>query len=142
MPIFFIWSLNRHVIERVLMAVLMGFGLSAAIAGAIKLYYIRTWKYGEEAVNETVSVYMWYRVEEMSLVASACAPFLKGPIEKILSQAGGPRFRFIPPSLKSFRSGGQQWTQSSGQGVSLGSVDHGSNGAKDKRQGKVHVEGV
>jgi len=105
-PIFFIWPLNRPVIERVLLCMLMGFGLCAATAGSFKLYYIRTWKYGEEAVSQTVSVYMWYRVEEISLIAAACAPFLKGSIESLLNRINVPQFKFVLPSLKSINSQG------------------------------------
>lgn len=107
LPIFFIWTLSRPVVERILLCVLMGLGICAGTAGAIKLYYIRTWRYGEEAVSHTVSVYMWYRVEEMSLVAAACAPFLKGPIESLFSRVSESRFGFVLPSLKSVSSDGQ-----------------------------------
>ena len=92
--------MSRPIIERILLCALMGLGICAATAGAIKLYYIRTWKYGEEAVSQTVSVYMWYRVEEISLVAAACAPFLKGLIESLLNRVSVLPFGFILPSLK------------------------------------------
>ena len=103
-PVFYVWPLSRPIIERILLCALMGLGICAATAGAIKLYYIRTWRYGEEAVSQTVSVYMWYRVEEISLVAAACAPFLKGLIESILSRVSVSPFGFIIPSLKPIRS--------------------------------------
>jgi hypothetical protein len=160
MPISFIWSLNRPVIERILLSALMGLGMIAAMAGAIKFYYIRTWKYGEEAVDETVSVYMWYRVEEISLIAAACAPFLKRPIESMLSRLGLSQFGFVPLGLKTIRSDGrnpsmdvlkgessteQQLAQNSGQAasmVSLGRSDHGNDEAKGKRQEMNHAEGA
>jgi hypothetical protein len=153
MPIFFIWPLNRPVIERILITVLMGLGIIAATAGAMKLYYIGTWKFGEEAVKETVSIYMWYRVEEISLIASACAPLLKGPTESMLSRLGLQRLSFAPLSLKTFRSGGrsaamdvpeenasteQQLTQDTDWAVSMDSRDR----ANDKRQEMDHTEGV
>ena len=160
MPIFFIWPLNLPVIERVLITVLMGFGITAATAGAMKLYYIGTWKFGEEGLNDWVSMFMWVRVEEICLIVSACAPFLKRPIEDILSRFGPLKHRFVTISLKSFRSGGrrsramdipkgesptkQQLTQNSGEAVSVSLVssDHGSDGAKDKRRGMDHAEGA
>ena len=84
----------------------MSFGICAAAAGAVKIYYIRTWKYGEEAVSQTVAVYMWYRVEEISLIVAACAPFLKGSIESLLRRTNLPQFGFVLPSLKSIHSNG------------------------------------
>ena len=141
------------------MTVLMGLGIIVATAGVINLYYIRTWKFGEDSVHEMVSVYMWYRVEEMSLIASAYPPFLKGPIETMLSRLGLSRFGFVPISLKTFRSDGrsasmdvpkgessteQKLAQNSGQAVStlsLSSSNHVSDGAKDKRQDMNHAEG-
>jgi hypothetical protein len=143
------------------MSVLVGLGMIAGIAGAIKLYYIKTWVYGQEAVNDTVSVYMWYRVEEICLIAAACTPFLKGPIESMLSRFGVPLFGFVTLGLKTFRSGGRgeamndvpkgesstkpQLAQKSGQvasRLSLDSSDHGNDEAKDNRWEVNHTEVV
>jgi hypothetical protein len=157
LPILFIWSLNRPVLERTLLTVLMGLGLTAAIAGAIRLYYMRTWKFGEEAVKETVTLYMWYRVEEINLISSACAPFLKGAIESLLSQLGQPQFGFVPLSLQAIRSRRrgaaqedsmrepspeQQLAGNTGQTASMissGRSADGSYGAKDTRRETIHA---
>jgi hypothetical protein len=41
MPIYFIWSLHRPVRERVLVTILMALGIVAAVAGVMKVYYIK-----------------------------------------------------------------------------------------------------
>ena len=40
MPMFFIWQMNRPVIERMLITVLMALGIVAAMAGALKIVYM------------------------------------------------------------------------------------------------------
>jgi uncharacterized integral membrane protein len=43
MPVHLFWSLHRPLLERVLGIVLMGFGIIAALAGAMKIHHISSW---------------------------------------------------------------------------------------------------
>lgn len=115
-PALYIWPLRRPVIERILLCVLMGLGLFAAIAASIKLNYIRTWKYGEESVGQTVSVFMWFRVEEICLVAAACAPYLKGAVEAILTRVSASKFGFILSNLQTNESKAETTTKDVSKG--------------------------
>ncbi|KAH8585763.1 hypothetical protein B0O99DRAFT_471099, partial [Bisporella sp. PMI_857] len=83
-PTFFIWSLPRPVIERTLVSTLMALGAIAAVAGVMKLHTIRVWSPREVTLRDWVPLLWWYRVEEIGLIAAACAPFLKPPIERAL----------------------------------------------------------
>lgn len=90
----FIWTLNRPRIERALITGLMATGVVAAVAGAMKVYYM----------NSFVPLFMWYRVEEISLIISASVPSLKAPIERILRRSGVLKFHFATCELNTIRS--------------------------------------
>ncbi|PVI01585.1 hypothetical protein DM02DRAFT_500019, partial [Periconia macrospinosa] len=88
MPVVFIYSLNRPAMERVLMGVLMALGIVAVVAGGMKLYYTNTFAIGADLLRDALPLFMWFRVEEIALVASSSAPFLKSPIERTLNRLG------------------------------------------------------
>jgi hypothetical protein len=104
MPMFFIWSLPRSVIERSLVSVLMGFGLIAAMGGVMKLLNITIWNPREATLRDWVPLSWWYRVEEIGLIAAACAPFIKPPIEHALSRFHVAKFGFKTIELPVIRS--------------------------------------
>ncbi|KAH7345825.1 hypothetical protein BKA66DRAFT_378395, partial [Pyrenochaeta sp. MPI-SDFR-AT-0127] len=81
LPLFFIWPLNRPVMERILLSVLMALGTIAAVAGAVKAFYIHTWDPRKNSFHDLMPLFWWYRVEELGLIAAANAPFLKPTIE-------------------------------------------------------------
>ncbi|KAH8684201.1 hypothetical protein BGZ60DRAFT_426605 [Tricladium varicosporioides] len=105
MPSFFLWSLNRPLMERMLMTVLMGLGVIAAVAGAMKVYHIHSWNPREDTLRDWVPLIWWYRVEEIGLIAAACAPFLKPSIERLLCRFGSKHFGFVAFGLNTIRSG-------------------------------------
>jgi hypothetical protein len=105
MPAFFLWSLHRPLMERMLVIVLMGLGIIAAIAGVMKVYHIHAWNPREATLRDWVPLLWWYRVEEIGLIAAACAPFLKPFIERLLSQFGSKHFGFVTFGLNTIRSG-------------------------------------
>lgn len=100
MPMFFIWQMNRPVIERMLITVLMALGIVAAMAGALKIVYMSRFVLGHgDVLRQMMPLFLWFKVEEFVLAASACAPFLKAPIERTLSRFGIQKFQFVTPSL-------------------------------------------
>ncbi|KAF1973061.1 hypothetical protein BU23DRAFT_641448, partial [Bimuria novae-zelandiae CBS 107.79] len=105
MPLYLIWSLHRPVLERILISILMAFGILAAIAEAWIIYYTHVWNPREATIRYWVPLYWWYRVEEIGLIAAACTPFLKPLIERILGRLGVPRFHFVNMQLNTIYSG-------------------------------------
>ncbi|KAN0096715.1 hypothetical protein V8E51_015520 [Hyaloscypha variabilis] len=94
MPMFFVWKLNRPLLERILITVLMALGLFATGAAVLKLYYLRAYNLTvNDSLRTMVVLFIWCRIEEFVLITSACAPFLKSPIEQILSRFGVPMFK-------------------------------------------------
>jgi hypothetical protein len=104
MPMFFIWTLPRPVIERALVSVLMALGTIAALAGVMKLLNITIWNPREPSLRDWVTLTWWYRVEEIGLVAAACAPFLKPPIERALTRFHANHFGFKTIELPTIKS--------------------------------------
>ncbi|KAF2182902.1 hypothetical protein K469DRAFT_669398 [Zopfia rhizophila CBS 207.26] len=104
MPVHLFWSLHRPVMERILVSVLMGFGIIAAVAGVMKIYHISAWNPREVTFRDWVPLLWWYRVEEIGLIVAACAPFLKPLIERVLHRFGASRFRFVTIRLNTIRS--------------------------------------
>lgn len=104
MPMFFVWKLNRPLLERILISVLMELGLCATATVAVKIYLatisdtIVVDKY-----RETLKVCLWCRLEEYLLIASACAPFLKPLIEWFLRRWGIAKFIYLTRDLNSFQ---------------------------------------
>lgn len=104
MPIFLIWSLRRPIMERILIIILMALGTIAALAGVMKLIYIHAWNPRECTLRDWMQLIWWYRVEEIGLIAAACAPFLKPPIERMLGRFGVSQFRFATIELSTICS--------------------------------------
>ncbi|KAH6668426.1 hypothetical protein B0J14DRAFT_675151 [Halenospora varia] len=119
MPMFFIWSLPRPVMERTLVSILMALGKIAAIAGVMKLHTLKVWNPREATLRDWVPL-LWYRVEEIGLIAAACAPFLKQPTERALGRFGVTKFGFETitlPTIPSFQ--GSSAKDSSKKGSSI-----------------------
>lgn len=105
MPMFFIFKLHRPLMERILITFLMALGIIAAVAGAMKVVYIHQWDPRNDSFRFWIPLFWWYRVEEIGLIAAACAPFLKPLIERMLGRFGVPEFRFATVGLNTIRSG-------------------------------------
>ncbi|KAF1969993.1 hypothetical protein BU23DRAFT_571055 [Bimuria novae-zelandiae CBS 107.79] len=105
MPVFVIRKLNRSCVEKCLISFLMMMGLVAVATEVVKLIYANTFRYSSPDVMRTiVSLFFWSRLEESSLLLSACAPLLKAPIEGALHQLGLPAFHNIDRELDTFDS--------------------------------------
>ncbi|RYP56578.1 hypothetical protein DL771_011757 [Monosporascus sp. 5C6A] len=94
----------RPVMERVLVIILMALGTIAAVAGAMKLVHSAAWDPRKNTIRDWMPILWWYRVEEIGLIAAACAPFLKPFIERMLGRIGLPQFRFVTIVLRTIRS--------------------------------------
>jgi hypothetical protein len=104
MPLYFIWSLHRPVMERMLISALMALGTLAAMAEAWIIHYTHVWNPRTNTIRDWMPLFWWYRVEEICLIAAACTPFLKPLVERILGRFGASRFRFVTMQLNSFQS--------------------------------------
>ncbi|RYP18417.1 hypothetical protein DL765_003929 [Monosporascus sp. GIB2] len=94
----------RPVMERVLVIILMALGTIAAVAGVMKLVHSAAWDPRKHTIRDWMPLLWWYRVEEIGLIAAACAPFLKPLIERMLGRIGVPQFRFVTIVLRTIRS--------------------------------------
>ncbi|RYP42126.1 hypothetical protein DL767_000491 [Monosporascus sp. MG133] len=97
-------KIMKPVMERILVIILMALGTIAAVAGAMKLVHSHAWDPRKNILRDWMPLAWWYRVEEMGLIAAACAPFLKPFIERMLSRFGVPQFRFVTIALRTIRS--------------------------------------
>lgn len=119
MPMFFVWKLNRPLLERILISVLMALGLCATATVAVKIYLATiSDTIVVDTYRETLRVCLWCRLEEYLLIASACAPFLKALIERFLSRLGVAKFMYLTRDLNSFQfstdiSHQQYWAEQS-----------------------------
>ncbi|KAK4447386.1 hypothetical protein QBC34DRAFT_496246 [Podospora aff. communis PSN243] len=94
LPIVIIWRMTRSVVEKVLVSILLGLGLVAAVGGVMKLVILKSWDPTSVHANRDImDAFMWIRIEEILLIIGACAPTLKAPIESLLNRRFGlPRF--------------------------------------------------
>ncbi|PVI01417.1 hypothetical protein DM02DRAFT_467816, partial [Periconia macrospinosa] len=77
LPLYFIWSLHRPVMERTLMSILMTLGTLAAMIDVYLIYKVIVWDMAKDDPRDWVPLFWWYRVEEIVLILAACTPFLK-----------------------------------------------------------------
>ncbi|RYP60499.1 hypothetical protein DL771_010496 [Monosporascus sp. 5C6A] len=82
----------------------MALGTIAAVAGAMKLVYSTAYDARKNTPRDWMPLLYWYRVEEIGLIAAACAPFLKPLIERMLGRFGVPQFRFVNIVLRTISS--------------------------------------
>jgi len=61
LPIVIIWRLTRSVVEKILVSILLGLGLVAAVGGVLKLVILKTWLPTSVHANRTLmDAFMWY----------------------------------------------------------------------------------
>ena len=102
MPLFLIWDLSRSRLERCLLSVLSTLGLCAAAAAITTLILMSRPQNSTYAVRDTLPIYTWCVVEQVTLIVASCAPLLKGPVETALSRLDFPGFHNIPRELGDF----------------------------------------
>ncbi|KAM5341938.1 hypothetical protein ACJ41O_014969 [Fusarium nematophilum] len=104
-PMFLIWSLSRHILERFLIAVLMGLSLFATLATVMKVVHMKTSDFSSpDTFRVAMPIFLWCRIEECLIVAAASAPLLKAPIERALHRLGLPTFQNSARELESLDS--------------------------------------
>ncbi|GLA52518.1 hypothetical protein AnigIFM63604_009382 [Aspergillus niger] len=86
MPLPLVWRLRRPVRERLIIAFLLSLVLCATAAASVKLYYVRVIVLEGEQLRSLVVPTLWSRIEEIALIAAACAPSLKSSTEDGLRQ--------------------------------------------------------
>jgi hypothetical protein len=60
LPIVIIWRLTRSVVEKVLVSILLGLGLVAAVGGVLKLVILKTWLPTSVYANRALmDAFMW-----------------------------------------------------------------------------------
>lgn len=128
LPLYFIWSLHRPVMERVLISILMTLGTLAAIAEAWIIYYTHVWIPQKHSIRDWMPLFWWYRVEEIGLITAACTPFLKPLIERILGRFGVSKFCFRTVQLNTIRSVRGALPEDDAK---MGPLEHLSNGDQD-----------
>jgi hypothetical protein len=139
MPMFFVWKLNRPLLERILITVLMALGLFATGAAVLKLYYLRAYNLTvNDSLRIMVVLFIWCRIEEFVLIASACAPFLKSPVEQILNRFGVPMFKNKTRELNSLHS----TNNNSNRRHWYGSKKGGAPGGAEGSDGEANLYGV
>jgi hypothetical protein len=104
MPMFFVWRIDRPLLERILVSVLMTLGLCATASVAVKICLTMRFKPVTDIDREMLRLFLWCRLEEYLLIAAACAPFLKPPIEWILRRLGVAEFMYTTRGLNSFHT--------------------------------------
>jgi hypothetical protein len=92
-PVFLIRTLPRSAIEKTLVSILMASCLLATGCGIPKLYYMVTYDFrSADGLWNLVPEFFWCRMEEAAIIIAACAPLLKGPVERLLRHFGLPTF--------------------------------------------------
>lgn len=86
MPLPIVWRLHRPLRERLIIAFLLSLILCATAAASVKLYYVRVIVLEGEQLRSLVAPTLWSRIEEIALIAAACAPSLKSSTEDGLRQ--------------------------------------------------------
>ena len=90
-PVTFLWALNRPVVERVLVCLLMGVGSLASIASILKLVVLLRWSRQPENDDlwaMAISACTWNTIEQLVAIVAGCLPFLKPILHRVLSAHG------------------------------------------------------
>ncbi|KAK3370421.1 hypothetical protein B0H63DRAFT_454593 [Podospora didyma] len=89
-PLSFLGSIRRPLVERLVVALLMGIGVITAVASAVKLTMAK--KYGSSNSQDPgwdcIDLIAWSVIEEQLGVIAACVPCLKSPFEKMMRRLG------------------------------------------------------
>ncbi|KAH8727381.1 hypothetical protein GQ44DRAFT_677841 [Phaeosphaeriaceae sp. PMI808] len=105
MPMLFIWKLNKPRIERVIITILMALGLCAMVPVIIRSVNMARRDSAKDAMRERIFMTTMCRVEDFILIAAACAPFLKSPLERCMQRRFGVgNFYNVPLQLNSIHS--------------------------------------
>ena len=93
LPMFLVWRMSRSVVEKTLVIVLMASCLLATACGGPKIYYMVIYDFrSNDFFWQLAPELLWCRIEEIIIIIAACAPLLKGPVERLLGRFGLPTF--------------------------------------------------
>ncbi|KAK4108847.1 hypothetical protein N656DRAFT_771555 [Canariomyces notabilis] len=110
-PGILIKSLTRSTVEKVLTFALLAACLVASGVVIAKMYYTIVFDFASsDGFYIMVDKMFWSRIEESVIIIAACAPLLRGPVERGLKRLG---FRGIRPPTPALNSVGEQVTGSS-----------------------------
>ncbi|KAI1848501.1 hypothetical protein JX265_008718 [Neoarthrinium moseri] len=88
-PVSFLWNLNRPLRERVVIGILMGIGLLAAVSSLMKNLVVRDYgKPGIDTWAQSVTICTWVVVECFLGILAACTPFCKPALQACLGAIG------------------------------------------------------
>ena len=87
-PLTFLDNIRRSPRERVLIALLMGLGVFAAAAEAVKLSLIRSYGQTGDMLWDCVGLVTWSILEAQIGIVAACVPCLKGMVQVGLRRVG------------------------------------------------------
>ncbi|KAH7335080.1 hypothetical protein BKA66DRAFT_584714 [Pyrenochaeta sp. MPI-SDFR-AT-0127] len=84
MPLSFIWRLNRPLLERVVVGILMTLGLFTTSIAIVKTSYMALYSHSEDALRHFLTISMWCELELVVGIIAGCIPCLKSPFQRIL----------------------------------------------------------
>jgi hypothetical protein len=99
-PLTFIRQLQRPTTEKLLIAVLMGMGLTASAASIVKVVLVVQWVNEVDSLKVGFAISMWTCVEMFLGIMAACLPYMKSTFQRLLTAIGvdftfkGPRSFF------------------------------------------------
>lgn len=88
LPISFIWKIHRPLLERIVVAILMGLGVFAAITSIVKMTHVKSYGITGDTLWDTIDISLWSMLEEQIGIIVACIPCLKSPFERLLGRLG------------------------------------------------------
>jgi hypothetical protein len=142
MPFTFLKKVQIPLRERIVIGMLMGLGLFAAVASTLKAVYSATFGTGGDYNLEGITVGTWTVIEEQIAFIAACIPCLRSPFQRLLERVGilTPRGTTVGASgAVSGGSGYGRMTGANGTNLrgaismrSMKSTGHGSGGQSEE----------
>lgn len=87
-PLTFLVTLRRPFIEKVLISILMGIGLTASAASITKAIYVGKWAHNPSSLYLAYMISTFTTAEMLIGSTAACLPCLKSPTQKLLAKCG------------------------------------------------------
>lgn len=103
LPYTFLQKVQIPLRERVVIGVLMGLGIFAAVASILKAVNSANFGQTDDPNLESITIGMWSVIEENVAFIAACIPCLRSPFQKMLERLG-----VITPRNTTARSSGRE----------------------------------
>jgi hypothetical protein len=88
LPITFIRQLKRPLREKIVLGVLMGFGLFTGVAATLKTYYIKEFGTSADYFYHQTKLSIWVMLELFIGIIATSVPCLKLPADRLLAKMG------------------------------------------------------